>query len=77
MSGLVDIGAGATSSATVILDGVSTSSMVLATAQHNDGVTSVLAAVPANGSFTIYLNDVPASPVSVGWLVLTVPCQCG
>jgi hypothetical protein len=77
MSGLVDIGAGSTSSATVTLAGLSAASLVLATPQQLDSAVWVVAAVPTSGSFTIYLNAVPASPISVGWLVLTVPCHCG
>jgi hypothetical protein len=65
----VTVSAGTTSK-TVSLAGVTTSSMVLATAQQNASVF-VKAAVPAAGSFTIYLNgNAPAGGLKVAYFVL-------
>jgi hypothetical protein len=67
--GIVTIAAGA-ASMTVNLAWVTTSSMVVATAQQNGNVL-VKAAVPAGGSFTIYLNgNAPGSGLKVAYFVL-------
>ena len=61
---------GGTTSKTVTMSGVTASSMVLATAQQNAGVY-VKAAVPAAGSFTIYLTgNAPAGGLKVAYFVL-------
>jgi hypothetical protein len=54
----------------VTLAGVTTSSMVLATVQRAGGFFA--SAIPAAGSFTIYLNKAPTSPatVKVAYLVM-------
>jgi hypothetical protein len=68
-SGIVTIAAG-TASMTVNLAGVTTSSMVVATAQQNVNVF-VKAAVPAGGSFKIFLNgNAPAGGLKVAYFVL-------
>ena len=55
----------------VTLAGVTATSMVTATVQQTGGFF-VRAAVPATGSFTLYINKAPASPatVIVAYLVL-------
>ncbi len=61
---------GGTTSKTVTVSAVTTNSMVLATAQQNAGVY-VKAAVPAAGSFTIYLTgNAPAGGLKVAYFVL-------
>ena len=68
-SGIVTIPAG-TSSKTVTLAGVTTASMVLATAQQSKTV-SVKAAVPAAGSFKIVLTgNAPTGGLKVAYFVL-------
>jgi hypothetical protein len=68
-SGIVTVAAG-TASKTVSLGGVTGSSMVIATAQQN-GSVSVKAAVPAAGSFTIYLTgNAPGTGLKVAYFVL-------
>jgi hypothetical protein len=68
-SGIVTIGAGK-SSKTVTLAGVTTSSMVLATAQQST-TRLVQAAVPGTGSFVIKLNGTaPTGGVKVAYFVL-------
>jgi hypothetical protein len=57
-------------SKTVTLAGVTTASMILATAQQNRSV-SVKAAVPGSGSFTIYLTGTaPSTGLKVAYFVL-------
>jgi hypothetical protein len=68
-SGTVTIASG-TASKTVTLPGVTAASMVVATAQQN-GSVFVKAAVPAGGSFTIFLNgNAPGSGLKVAYFVL-------
>jgi hypothetical protein len=68
-SGVVTVAAG-TASKAVSLAGVTASSMVVATAQQN-GSVFVKAAVPAAGSFTIFLNgNAPGSGLKVAYFVL-------
>jgi len=68
-SGTVTIASG-TASKTVSLSGVTGSSMVVATAQQN-GSVFVKAAVPASGSFTIYLTgNATGSGLKVAYFVL-------
>jgi hypothetical protein len=68
-SGVVTIAAG-TASEEVTLTGVNSNSMIIATAQQTSAV-SVKAAVPASGSFTIYLTgNAPAMGLKVAYFVL-------
>ena len=68
-SGVVTFAAG-TSSKTVTLAGVTTASMILATAQQNT-TRLVKAAVPGTGSFTIKLNGAaPTGGLKVAYFVL-------
>ena len=68
-SGIVTIAAGK-SFRTVNLAGVTAASMILATAQQVKGVY-VKAAVPGNGSFTIYLTgNAPTGGLKVAYFVL-------
>jgi hypothetical protein len=68
-SGITTIAAGA-SSKTISLGGVTTSSMVLATAQQARAV-HVKAAVPGTGSFTIRLTgNAPTGGLKVAYFVL-------
>ena len=68
-SGIVTVSAGSAST-TVSLAGVSASSMVVVTAQEN-AAAYVKAAVPAAGSFTIYLTgNAAAGGLSVAYFVL-------
>ncbi len=68
-SGITTIAAG-TASMTISLAGVSTSSMVVATAQQN-GDVFVKAAVPAGGSFKLFLSgNAPAGGLKVAYFVL-------
>ena len=68
-SGIVTIAAG-TSSKTVTLAGVTTASMILATAQQNT-TRLVKAAVPGTGSFVIKLNGTaPTGGLKVAYFVL-------
>jgi hypothetical protein len=69
-SGLATVPSGA-KTLTVSMAGVTTSSMILATAQQGGGFY-VKGAVPAAGSFTIAINKAPAAPqtVKVAFLVL-------
>ncbi|HEY7042639.1 MAG TPA: hypothetical protein VH419_03125 [Nocardioidaceae bacterium] len=68
-SGVVSIASGSTSKS-VTLAGVTTSSMVLVTAQQNKAVT-VKAAVPAAGSFRIFLTgNAPSGGLKVAYFVL-------
>jgi hypothetical protein len=69
-SGIVRVASGQ-KSITVTLAGVTASSMVTATVQRTGGFF-VQAAVPAAGSFKIYINKAPVSPttVKVAYLVL-------
>jgi hypothetical protein len=69
-SGIATVAAGDTSK-TVSVQGLTAKSMVMATVQQTGGF-AVQAAVPAAGSFTIYLNKAPVSPatVKVAYLVL-------
>jgi len=69
-SGTVRVASGQ-KSITVTLAGVTATSMVMATVQRTGGFF-VQAAVPAAGSFTIYINKAPVSPatVKVAYLVL-------
>jgi len=68
-SGLVTVAAGAASKK-VTLAGVTSASMILATAQQ-DGTVSVRSAVPASGSFTIHLTGkAPAGGLKVAYFVL-------
>jgi len=57
-------------SVTVTLAGVTTSSLILATMQQILGSITVLAAVPAAGSFTITLTGAPTGNVKVAWFVI-------
>jgi hypothetical protein len=61
-SGIALVAAGK-KSVVVTLAGVTTSSMVMVTAQRNGGFFA--SAVAANGSFTIYLNKAPVAPATV------------
>jgi hypothetical protein len=68
-SGQVTIAAGAASKK-ITLAGVTTASMILATAQQ-DGTVFVRSAVPASGSFTIHLTGkAPAGGLKVAYFVL-------
>jgi hypothetical protein len=68
-SGIAIVAAG-TASKTVTLSAVTSNSMILATAQQNVS-QSVKAAVPGNGSFTIYLTgNAPGSGLKVAYFVL-------
>jgi hypothetical protein len=68
-SGVVTVGAGNASKA-VSLAGVTTSSIILATAQQAAAV-SVTAAVPSSGSFRIYLTgSAPTGGLKVAYFVL-------
>jgi hypothetical protein len=68
-SGIATVAAGA-SSLNVSLPGVTTSSMVIATAQQNGNV-SVKAAVPSGGSFKLFLTgNAPAGGLKVAYFVL-------
>jgi hypothetical protein len=68
-SGIVTVPAGSAST-TVSLAGVTASSMVVATAQQN-GSVFVKAAVPAGGSFKIFLTgNAPAGGLKVAYFVL-------
>jgi hypothetical protein len=68
-SGRVTIAAGATA-LKVTLAGVTTASMILATAQQ-DSTVAVRSAVPASGSFTIHLTGkAPAGGLKVAYFVL-------
>jgi hypothetical protein len=68
-SGLTTIAAG-TASKTISLAGVSTSSMVIATAQQNVNVF-IKAAVPSGGSFKLWLNgNAPVGGLKVAYFVL-------
>jgi len=69
-SGIVSVASGQ-KSITVTLAGVTATSMVMATVQQTGGFY-VKAAVPAAGSFKIYINKAPVSPetVKVAYLVL-------
>ena len=58
------------SSLKVTMAGVTTSSYVVATLQTNRSGFYVQSAVPASGSFTIYLNKAVPSPTYVGYLVI-------
>jgi hypothetical protein len=57
-------------SRTVVLTGVTTSSMVLATLQTRRTGVYVAAAVSANGRFTIYLNKAVSASTLVAYFVL-------
>jgi hypothetical protein len=69
-SGIATVASGH-SSTTVPVRGVTAKSMVLATVQQTGGY-AVQAAVPAAGSFTVYLNRAPSgsTTVTVAYLVL-------
>jgi hypothetical protein len=68
-SGLVTIAAGTTSKK-ITLAGVTTASMVLATAQQ-DSTVSIRSAVPVSGSFTIHLTgQAPTGGLKVAYFVL-------
>jgi hypothetical protein len=68
-SGLVTVPAGAASKK-VTLAGVTSASMILATAQR-DGTVYVRSAVPASGSFTLHLTgQAPADGLKVAYFVL-------
>ncbi len=68
-SGFVTIAEGATSKA-VTLAGVTTASMILATAQQNTAI-SVKAAVATAGKFTVYLTgNAPAGGLKVAYFVM-------
>jgi hypothetical protein len=69
-SGIATVASGHTSK-TVAVRGVTARSMVVATVQQTGGF-AVQAAVPAAGSFTIYLNKAPlgSTTVNVAYLVL-------
>jgi hypothetical protein len=60
-----------TTSVTVNLEGVSPSSLVLATAQQlTNQLVAVVAAVPGTNSFTITLSAAPRTPLQVAWFVI-------
>ena len=69
-SGVTTVASGSKSKV-VSLSGVTANSMVIATVQRTGGFF-VQAAVPAAGSFSIYLNKAPVSPatVKVAYMVL-------
>lgn len=68
-SGIASIAAGATS-VSVVLDGVTTSSMVFAVVAKNVAARWVRAVVPSTGSFRIYVNKALVSSAPVSWFVL-------
>lgn len=54
----------------VDVDGLTTSSLVLATVQQLEKGVHLAAAVPAAGSFTIYLTAASTNPLNVAWFVI-------
>lgn len=68
-SGRKSIGRSSTS-AKVVMPGVTTSSYVVATLQTSVTGAYVRAVVPASGSFTIYLSKAPGRTVVVGYVVI-------
>ncbi len=58
---------------TVTLAGCTTSTLVLAVIASNRSGRWVRAAVPAAGSFTVYLNDQVGSDTNVTWIAFTNP----
>jgi len=68
-SGLVTVAA-KKKSVKVILAGVTTSSMILATLQSLAGSIAVANAIPGSGSFTINLTAAPSNSVKVAWFVI-------
>lgn len=58
---------------TVTLSGCTTSTLVLAVIASNRSGRWVRAAVPAAGSFTVYLNDRVSSATNVTWIAFTNP----
>ena len=69
-SGVATVPAHATK-VTVSLAGVTTASLILATAQAVAGKVGVEAAVPGSGSFTVTLTKAPKVALPVAWFVLT------
>jgi len=55
---------------TVDVDGLTTSSLVLATVQQLEKGVHLAAAVPAPGSFTAYLTAAPTTALNVAWFVI-------
>jgi uncharacterized metal-binding protein len=70
MSGVATVPAH-TTKVTVTLAGVTTASLILATAQAVAAKVAVEAAVPGSGSFTITLTKAPTVALPVAWFVLT------
>lgn len=58
---------------TVTLAGCTTSTLVLAVIASNRSGRWVRAAVPASGSFTVYLNDRVGSDTNITWIAFTNP----
>ena len=54
----------------VDVDGLTTSSLVLATLQQLEKGVRLAAAVPAPGSFTVHLTAAPTTPLNVAWFVI-------
>ena len=55
---------------TVDVDGLTASSLVLATVQQLEKGVHLAAAVPAAGSFTVHLTGAPTTPLNVAWFVI-------
>jgi hypothetical protein len=54
----------------VDIDGLTTSSLVLATVQQLEKGVHLAAAVPAPGSFTVHLTAAPTTALNVAWFVI-------
>ena len=54
----------------VDVDGLTTSSLVLATLQQLEKGVHLAAAVPAPGSFTVHLTAAPTTPLKIAWFVI-------
>jgi len=54
----------------VDVDGLTASSLVLATVQQLEKGVHLAAAVPAPGSFTVHLTAAPTTPLNVAWFVI-------
>ena len=54
----------------VVVDGLTASSLVLATVQQLEKGVHLAAAVPASGSFTVHLTAAPTTPLDVAWFVI-------
>lgn len=70
-TGVVNFATGATS--LVVTNSLcTTSSVILATVQTNDGTMKSVACVPASGSFTIYANAAATGTTAVYWQIKTI-----